>query len=641
MTPGFWPVLEMLCDDINVPFGKEEPRVLNALKAVEESNLLDAPNVECLALRKFIERLLSEVQWESNSVVSGSGIARAIQMKVDTDSVFSSVRRLASLADSNASAEFNVGDWIGGMTPIAEALESEGLLDRFEGAALIPATQDRMELLVAIAKLDPKTSLQVARMISLTGEVGELVASITPKPTTEWPDQSSQALAGLLLISNPKIELKPVLTALTARFIAEEELTKKELDRIFQCLCQIEQINNKLVETEVKALVENAFVFRRINNCASKVNSETVGHLVRWAVMFHDFGTVPSQPSGAAEGFALAKNIGQNPSDHATIVTLIVSTCRRRSPSRLLGCLLAEVDNVKPLIIEVIKALHSEGSLGETIQGPLFVKRFEELKEVCSSPELTSIENICTEFLNDSKFTESLGDIDLDLAELEGVICLVHCGAALKNSALASKLEGFLVGYPTDSWLKSLQAADSVYKLLATLQASGDRVSLGGNFDQAYEQFLIGILDGSISVPLPPAAWDAVTGAIASNQQDTIARRVIERADAPDRSLVAAIPFFSNQLARAASNHDEESFVRNALIPIVRSKNAIALDWLCRVASASLPSWERAPESDRETFVHELNSACRSSDAETQLVFARLADTMLVKLEGANVSEAT
>lgn len=630
--PGFWSVLEIFCDSSANTFGQEEDRLLNTLKAIEESGILKSGQVECIALKRFTEKFLHDIQWGAHSQVTGEGIARALRMGVESDLVFKSARRLTSIVSQVVEDEFNTIDWVAGMVPIVDELNSVGLLNQFYGVAEVTATPDRVDLFAEISKLDEDIKIFVATMISLPSGSKEFVDTVTPKSSVVWAENFAQALSGFLLLENSKVELDTIVSALFSRLAVDEELATKEVERLVACLCQIERIERTSIDTEMKKFSKSGSLFRRLNNCSGNSDSTTFGNLMRWAILHHDFDKTPTQVSGATEGFALVKRVGQNPCDYPSVVSVFVSACVREPASSFFDALICEVNHLKPIIKETIAGIDTNRLLGACMSGQIYVNRFEEIIELFNSTESTTLEYINTKLLQDAQFTASLRDIEFDEDELEGIERLIRDGASRVSSEFAQNVERYLANRSIKDWVASLQEPDSIYNLLVATRLMDGIFVLNGNFVEAFEMFLNRILDRSINVSSPHPSWETVTEVISKSQQETIAARIIERADAPDKDLASVVPYFFNRLAKAASNHNEESFVRNVLIPIIRSKNEIGLDWLGTVASISLPCWVSAPEADRETFLEELNSAYQESATELRVKFKLVGEKMSVKL---------
>ena len=634
-TPGFWPVLEIICDQPVSEFGTDEPQVLGALKAVEKSTLLSDSRPECAALKKFLRQLVSDAEWKSLNNATGEGAACAIRLNLGQETSVSLLNRLASARDSEDIDKVDITDWIAGMQHMANALNATGLANASQGGVSLAVAEITKGILAEIAALDEPLRTQITQLINLTGNVAELVTELLPEPTTEWTDNHSRALRTLLNVPNTDIEFKAVLNAIQARFKVDQELNKQELDLLVGTLAEIEHLGESLALDQIQSIATDGTLFRRIHNCRKALNSTTVGHLFRWIIRFHDFGSAPTAPTSAPEGYQLAKKIGDNPKDYAVVVDCIVTHCQKQDANDLLHSVLQEVRNAKPLVATVLNQLRSNGKVGSVLHGPLFASSIAELEELCKLGDVPEIDELCRELLADDAFVNSLKSVDLKEDELEGATYLVKNGAMSHSSEYAKCVDEFLNGRTIDQWKHSLQSTDRVSELLVAVSTENDQFVLAGHFVEAFEQLLSDVLDGAISIKKAPDLWDEMCQVIPSNQQDTIASRVIEKGDAPDKHLVIVVPLFADHLQQAAAAYSEESFVRNALLPLLRSRDAGALEWMSRVVAGKPQCWTNAPTPDRETFSQELNSAFREADEELKACLQRIANDLEIVIDEA------
>ncbi|QEG36232.1 hypothetical protein Pr1d_35440 [Bythopirellula goksoeyrii] len=104
-------------------------------------------------------------------------------------------------------------------------------------------------------------------------------------------------------------------------------------------------------------------------------------------------------------------------------------------------------------------------------------------------------------------------------------------------------------------------------------------------------------------------------------------------ADAPNKQLAAVIDLFPDRLENAAKAHSEESFVRNALVPLLRSTKSDNLRWLPNVVTKRYGGWMNVPESDRITFAKELSAAFREASEELRDHLLRIGHELELRIE--------
>ncbi len=614
-APGFWAVLEIVCDQADSEFWYGERQVLNALEAIEKSSLLSETRSEISALKRFLSNIVLQVDWYKLNKVTGEGSARAIRFGLGEDVVGSILSRLVSTFRDESPSSVDVNEWIAGACEVSSALDAVGMSNIFEGHVNMSADDNTADILSAIATLDSQHRTQIPKLLHLIGNIEEFARVLLPTPATEWRDAHSNSIRVLFQVPKTNINYKTVIDALQARLESDGELNPNEIDNLVGTLVDIESIAQNLAIKSITGMVTKGTLFRRLANCQANLNTPTVGHLFRWNITHRRFDNTPSSPTNAPEGFSIAKTIGNSPKEYDKVIACILEHCQANDKNDLLQGVLAEVDEVKPLVAEILSQLIKNARLGSVLDASAFVENVDSLKKACEVDGLPRFDELCIALLKDELFVISLGTLKLGQEdELEGVIVLIANGGRSSSSEFARAIDDYLNTRTVDAWKQSLQTADKSSEMIIALRKVDETFTLAGHFSEAFEQLLSDVLDNSLSIDQPPAHWRDMYYMIPINQLETIASRAIELADTPNKNLVAIIPLFPDHLEKAAIAHSEESFVRNALVPLLRSRDITSLRWLARVVAQDLQCWSHTPQSDQETFNQELSAVLHDSD---------------------------
>lgn len=639
-VPGFWQVLEIICDEPTSSFGTDEGRVVNTLTCVEASGLLSTARIETSSVKQFLERLIAAAEWKSLSKATGEGAASAIRLSLSQGAYKSLLERLASVSKSDDTANLDTKNWIAGIRSIVASLNEQGLLNSYAEAVHLPAEAQTLELLDSISTLPDEEQSRVASVLSLSGESNEFVETMLPQASVEWSESHSRALRVSLLVLGSKCEAKDIGKALIARLSYDAELTFQELERLTLALENLESSFENVIAPLVEGFVKNGTVFRRLNNCLKHPNTKCVSRLFSWAIQSHNFSTAPSTPTGAPEGFAFATQIARSPENHPELVEGIVSWCKTGDKNSLLYAVLCESSTLQPLAVAVCKALKSNGRLGSVLDATEFTNSFANVTEVCAADDEIELGALTKYLLAEEAFARSLGDVSLKADSLEGAIHLIRHGAMSRNGEFAQAVQRFLADVTSEEWTQSLRTADARYEMVCSVRAQDGSFALSGDFPDSLEKMLADIIDGSSASMTPRHDWQVICNAVPGNQQVTIAAKIIERADSPDKHLVSVIPLFRDRLRTAAIAYTEESFVRNALITVVQRGGLEEMSWLVDVSGSNPAFWSQTPESDQKTFAQAMITRFQSCDEDIKTCLRKVGEHLGMSLESDRGNES-
>lgn len=630
---GFWQVLEIICDDPASKFGVDESRVINALKAIEKGNLLDGPGAERIALKRFLGELVTNAEWEPLDEINGNGAAVAFRLGLDGTALASIMKRLASIRQADGVEQLNVEGWLDGVRAIALAVVEQSRLEEFKGSVTIPATEKTSRVLAEVAKLDEDECRNVAALLRFQGEIADLVLPLLPQGNVAWSAESFLALCATLLIPNNKINTKEVINPMFGRLQADAELNHDEIEYLVAIIGLLEAINEKALEKPLRAFVESGHCFRRIKNCEQVADSSTVSHLLQWSIRWHNFASAPTSPTNASEGYQLAKKIGAAPKDYPIVTQGIANSCRPGDASYLLNYLLAEVGNLYALVVQVLVQLREQGRLQHVLRASGVIEQVAALRTACNADDLPNCDDLCQELLGTKEFVDSLRQVEIKEGKVEGVTLLVQAGALSKCGVFSQHVSGFLGNRTAEQWNASLVDSDSVSDLLIAVRDQVVSFRVSGTLAEAFEQVLSKVLEGILELKEVPDNWHLCRDAIPPNEQRTIARRVIERADSPENKLAEAIKLAPELLRDAAIDHSEESFVRNAFCPLLHIPDAEILEWVASVSVGQPQFWSKTPEHDVETFSQKVNDVYQSADEECRSKIRQIADALAILLQ--------
>lgn len=632
---GFWQELDGICREGAASFGSDEERVLNTLMVIELCKLIEADVKELSSLKSFLAALVTTVEWTELNGDTGAGAATAIHFKLGQRASKSILRQLASAPTTEDVDKLTVADWIAGVQEIATALARTKETKRFAGVIQIAATQKTIDILAEIFQLEDKRRHELAPLISLTEPIKTLVVSLAPTADAEWSDNYASATRALNLLENNTVPWSIILDGIALRMRFDASLAPDEVTRLIDVLYELTETNEQATLESVDALVKDGNLFRRIENCKTILNSTTGGILFQWAIEYWELGEVLPAITGAAEGLDVVKAIGQKPEAYPIVLDSIVTNCRPSDENDLLNCVLAEVEHIGPLAQIVLDRLRTDGQLGTVLDANVFVNRYVELTALHASgtDSHDSIDALTTELLGDKSFVDSLASMQMSENNLDGHICLVQNGAMSESNKYKRTLESYLRSRTVEQWKASLKDPDTSYQLLNAIREKDSAFHLTVPFADAFEQLLSAILTGDDTIANVPDGWTHVCGAIQENQQSTIASKLIARADRPDQELAATIPLFADQLRASAVQYSNNSLVRNALNPLIQTRNSDAIDWLADVAEGKPAFWSKAPKDDRGTFGQILNNTYYESDEQIQSSLKRIASAFKIRIE--------
>ncbi len=614
-VPGFWQVLEIVCNESASAFGYEESRVINAIEVVEKAKLLEGSGPEKAALRLFLENLVREAEWKQLNANTGRGAACAIRLRLGRQALESISTRLAGLPTTEKTDSADPKAWLAGVQLIVN--EAKASPQSSIGHIPILPSDKCGAILAAIGSLADADAASICQFLRFEGALDDLVTTMLPQADSEWKNELYRALKSILRTPETNLKLKPIAEQIAVRTRFDGELTAKEIERLVGAIADIRQQDKKVGDECVRALSKDGVAFRRLKNCEKQLNSAAAATLVGWVIEFVDIGTAPSTPTNAAEGHALVTRIGETPAEHSAVVAHLISNVKSGRGQSLLDCLLCEVANMRPLVASIAQQLRIDGVFGDRLDGELFVSRHDELVDLFSADGAFDV--VCGELLQHASFVESLKSIKITDDTLDGVIALVERGAMAHNAQFEGIVKDHLRARSKDQWKESLRKCDAECDLLAAVRAADGSFFMTGDYPGSVEEVMAEALDGTVPFePSEPEKWNACSSAIAEHEQDTIAARVVERADAPDRHFDRIIPLFSERLRSAAARHGEESFVRNALIPLVRSGRKDLIEWMVSVAKVGAKFWANTSNSDRDTFAQEITGSLANSDEQTR-----------------------
>jgi len=98
-------------------------------------------------------------------------------------------------------------------------------------------------------------------------------------------------------------------------------------------------------------------------------------------------------------------------------------------------------------------------------------------------------------------------------------------------------------------------------------------------------------------------------------------------------NLEQLIPLFGERLKNAAGSTEKESFVRLAVIPLLKSRNRETIEWLVAVLEQDPPFWKSSSEHDRNTFAETLTTEYEGAADEMRPILARLGEICEVSVE--------
>ncbi len=81
-APGFWPVMEIVCEQNPNEFGKDESAVIPAIAAISESKLLLESRPELHSLKRFVEKLIKEANWTKLNAKNGKSFCDILQLPI-------------------------------------------------------------------------------------------------------------------------------------------------------------------------------------------------------------------------------------------------------------------------------------------------------------------------------------------------------------------------------------------------------------------------------------------------------------------------------------------------------------------------------------------------------------------------------
>ncbi|QDT09650.1 P-loop NTPase fold protein [Planctomycetes bacterium K23_9] len=638
---GFWPVMEIVCGESASTFGTEDARVVNSLAAVESSDLLTSTQQETAALKRFLESLVAEAKWNKLDKNTSEGIAIAHRLGLAHSIVQAALGRLASLTSKEDLSELDVDEWISGMQWIATECSSEDLERSFDAQVTLTASDDSTKLLSKLGSLDPSSRRNVASMIKVSGSAGELVDGIAPAPTVEFTRANADAIRGLISIPSSGISVESTSNAVAARLRNEEELTKPEIDRHVNVLVDLESRFGHI--EAIQKLAEDAILFRRIKNCEKKLDSRPVGELFRWSIRFYSFSKRPSAPTNAPEGYDLAAKIATNPAEYEIAVKPVLNQLTTGDSNYLLNSILCEVNVIPQFVGHVIDALRKRDELGLVLGPNCYVNRVPDIETHCSAKANPGIDEFTDELLQTEWFVENLSKLKPTDDNLPGIIRLTNRDALSKNVTFRDTICEFLNQITSDDWVKSIKSQDDRYQLLVAVRRQIGDFTLGEAASEGLESILNETIDGETAINPVPDDWSVVLDAIPENQRMTRASRVVESSDAPGKLLWKAIPLCYEPLKSAALGHSEESFLRNALIPILQEGDDLAHEWLADVVVDSPAWWPNTPDHDKETLSQTLNDVFGSSSDDRKTILKKIAVALDIVLESPepDASEAT
>ena len=624
-VPGFWQVLEIVCNESATAFGFEESRVVNAIEVVEKAKLLEGAGPEKAALRHFLEDLARGAEWKQLNANTGRAAACAIRSQLGSQAIESVSARLAGLVTPEQIEAAEPKAWLAGVQLIVNEAELTPSVDI--GHIPVVPSDKCGPMLAAIGSLADSEANTICRYLRFEGAVDDFLTAILPQPDSEWKNESYRALRSILRTPASTLKAKPVADQVAARMRFDGDLTVKEIERLVGSLADIRIRDEKAGDECVRALSKEGVLFRRIKDCEKQLNSITVARLIEWVIEFVDLGTAPSTPTNAAEGHIVARKVGETPGDYPVVVAHLISSPNAPRAHTLLDCLLCEVSSMRPLVASIVQQLRSDSVFGERLSAERFVGRYDELSELFDAEG--EIDVVCAELLQNTSFVDSLASIEITDETFDGVVALIRRGGMASNAQFEGKVKEYLRTRSKDQWKESVRSSDAVCDLLVAVRSADATFLMTGDYPGSIEEIMAEALDGTVAFePSALDKWNACVAAIAEHEQDTIAARVVERADAPDRHFNCIIPLFSDRLRSAAVRHSEESFVRNALIPLVRNNRGDLVEWVVSVAMAGPRFWANTSNSDRETFAQEITGAISNVDDGTKEQLLLLASSL-------------
>lgn len=624
---GFWQVLEVLCDGGLDEYGTNEELVTNTLKAIEDVELLSFSNQETNSLRRFLNGLVGSTEWELLNSENAEGFISAIRLGLDDSALKKSVARLSNVGKDVEASNFEPIEWLEGLSMIAEALKQRGRLERLSKSITIESGSVVSDLLSRIGQLAKNERFLCATLLELKGELPSFISTITPVVATKWEERSYHSFLAVLAIAPKSINAKEMSVAICGRISSDEEQTASEIDQLVSALEELCTINAAVTTVELKKLAKSGFLYRRIKNLEGRTNSQTFATLLRWLILYGDLNKSPSSPIGAAEGFEQIKLIGDMPAECEIVVSEFASRCNGVEKEILLDSLLVQASNLPSFVTLVVKSLIESGSLGEVLTGELFCKRFVQLEQLCSAETLPSFDEV-TDQLMDSGFVGSLSNLEISPEFASAVGFLVALDACTKNREFETKVKAFLYERTIDEWKNALTTGSSLATLTIEFKRKFQTFELGRNLADAIESLLTEILEGKLSRGDVSDSWKGLVDIVPATHQQSLAGTVIARSDKPDKLLIEAIPLLSEQLAEAVSNYNGDSFVRNALNPLVKSGSESAFVWLEKVTERQFRFWDVAPESDKVTFADYLSQHIVSENENIRNAVASIASRL-------------
>ncbi len=625
---GFWPVLEMLCDEPVSTFGTDESRVANALLAVHSNDLLTSSQPECMALKRFLESLIDEAKWKALNQNTAQTVATGFDLKLKPVILQKCVDKLASIKkDSDSTA--NPEHWVEGIKIIASALDRCNKTDEYAGRIQIPASEKSTGLLIAVQKSETSIRNHIASLLTLVGDVSAYLTTILPQPTADWTEANCQALQAITAMSKMKINIDPTLKAIKSRLEYDVNMNMQEVQWFIDALRDLETFYPDKTHAFIKTIVKNGVLFRRINNFQKSINTDRGAALLRWAIHYHEFSKQPGSPANAPEGFNLAKQTLSNAEDGSNVLKHCVNYCRKNRDTELLESIINESSQIPNFATLFTNKLREEKALGEICNASIFTRQYASLQVLCSTDKAPDLKKLCSELLESPSFTASLSNIEGKDETLPGLIYLVQQNALSTNDQFTQKVKQYLEGRNAEQWGKSLQSNDVSLKLLTALRQFEPSFYLSGPYYDAFESLLKDKLVADPKAAKIPNGWQQACDALPENQQDTIASKIIERADKPDKSILAIIPLFGERLTKASQNYTEESFVRNVISPLLKSRDHLALSWILQVLNKKSASWQAAPESDQSTFAQDLQAIYQETkDTDIEPILRKIAESI-------------
>jgi len=326
----------------------------------------------------------------------------------------------------------------------------------------------------------------------------------------------------------------------------------------------------------------------------------------------------------------LSQRLTQSDTQQADFVRSTADILRRVNQLDLVAQVLEANRSAHNWVVGIIRYLRPLGEVSRILQPSVICQHWIILRQLLGEDYLSILE----ELLVQTDLVQVICTRDFEAQDAGLYLDLAGAGA-LHNSNFAKWSIGGLRKLEEANWVAACEAESDLLNFVVALRKAEFDIGLGQPFADALHAHAKRLATGSITLSKLQGEWDHVVGALSDQTRRVFRRSLYYVAEDTDGQLSSQfLDLYGGELADKEILQEENRFVIQLLVPILKTRNARGLRWTAELVEKHPDILSTQPMDIVADFRQRIGSMLQGEEAEeVKTLVSRLATALNIKID--------